>query len=199
MSKVLSAALIGLLSITTLSFNAGAETITALKAAELACHRLDRLVLQKKIDKTYVSKFQKLTVLPLKDDPSGAAFSAIAYQNAPIVAGSLPFSVTIQLDASGMVLKYAINPEGVEGVDINWTGKDPVSLTEAGLHYIFDNQNTAIELKPFVTHFQSLILEQKTVNGNTTAELKLSNDLDNSKLILTLDLNGKILNKEVVP
>jgi hypothetical protein len=176
-----------------------AQSITALKAAELSCHRVERLVLQKKIDKTYLSKFQKLTVIPLHDDPNGGAFAVTAYQMAPVVEGANPFSVTILLDSSGMVLKYAVNEGGTAGADINWSGKDPISLTEAGLHYVLDNQKTSEDLKPFAANFESLVLEQKSVNGNITGELKMSNTLNSSKLILTLDPNGKLINKEVVP
>lgn len=200
MLKFLNVALVGLLSITALNINAiAAEPINAIKAAELACHRIERLVLQKKIDKSYLVKFQKMTVVPVSNDPSGAAYAATAYQNAPTVADGLPLSLTILLDASGMVLKYVINEGGTNGADVAWSEKDPVALTEAGLHYLIDHQNSEEELKLFASNFQSLTIEQVSANGSTVAELKVSNDINSSKLVLTLDLSGKVLNKTVIP
>ena len=200
MLKFWNVALVGLLSITTWNVEGiAAESINAIKAAELACHRIERLVLQKKIDKSYLSKFQKMTVVPVSNDSSGAAFAATAYQTAPTVEGALPLSLTILLDPSGMVLKYTVNEGGTNGADVTWSDKDPVTLTEAGLHYLIDHHNSAEELKLFASNFQSLVLEQVSTNGNTVAELKVSNDINSSKLVLTLDLSGKVLNKSVIP
>lgn len=200
MLKSLNVALVGLLSIASLNITAvAAEPINAIKAAELASHRIERLVLQKKIDKSYLAKFQKMIVAPVSNDPSGAAYSATAYQTAPTVADGLPLSLTILLDASGMVLKYTVNEGGTNGADVNWTEKDPVALTEAALHYLIDHQNSAEELKLFASNFQSLSLEQVSKDGSAVAELKVSNDINSSQLVLTLDLSGKVLNKTVIP
>lgn len=185
---------------TAFSFIAKVEAITPAKAAELACHRLERLALQKKIDKSYLTQFQKMTVESLQNDSSGAAFAVTAYQvSSDLEENIQPLSITILLDAEGVILKYVVNEGGVSGSGVNWPGKNPVVLTESGLHYVIDNQSKLEALKPFVENFQSLALNPKVVNGNTVAELTMSNHLDNTKLVLILDLNGKILNKEVLP
>lgn len=200
MLKLVNGFLVGLLSITTLNFSAqAAEPINAIKAAELASHRIERLVLQKKIDKSYLTKFQKMTVVSAPNAPEGAAYAVTAYQTAPAAADALPLSLTILLDSAGMVLKYAVNEGGVSGVDVVWSEKDPIALTEAALHYMIDHQNEAEELKFFASNFQALALEQVIQNGTTVAQLKVSNAINSSTLVLTLGLSGKILNKTVIP
>lgn len=200
MLKLTNGFLVGLLSVTVLNFGAqAAEPINAIKAAELGSHRIERLVLQKKIDKSYLTKFQKMTVVSVANDPTGAAYAVTAYQTAPATTEAQPLSLTILLDPAGMVLKYAINEGGINGIDVVWSDKDPVALTEAALHYIIDHQNEAEELKLFASNFQSLALDQVLQDGNTVAQLKVSNTINSSTLVLTLGLNGKILNKTVIP
>lgn len=180
------------------AFQSNAEVISAVKAAELACHRVDRLVVLKKIDKSYLSKFQKLVLTELPaNSASGGKFSVTTYQTAP-TSGSA-HSLTVVLDETGKVLSHQLNEGGAVGPDVAWTGKDPVSLAEAGLHFVLDEQLRNEQLRPFAGDFQSLILSQKSINGSTVAEMVMKSYTTTAKLVLIMDLNGKLLNKQVIP
>jgi hypothetical protein len=185
-------------SLTLMAHDARAEVITAIKAAELACHRIDRLVVLKKIDKNYLSKFQKLELVELPaNDASGGKFAATSFQTAPHHGAAL--SISILLDQNGKVLKHQVNEAGNAGPDVAWSGKDPVSLAEAGLHHVLDEHLKNDQLRPFAVDFHSLTLTQKSLNGKVGAELRITARTTTAKLILNLDLNGKLLSKEVIP
>jgi len=197
MNKVLLSMTV--LATAILGSHAGAAAINSVKAAELACHRIDRLAMLNKIDGTYVSKFQKMSLVVLPaNDPSGAAFAVTAYQNAPSTTTASPLSVTLYFDSTGKALKHQVNAGGETGVDIHWSGKDPVSLTEEGLHYVIDAGETNEEIKPFANDFQALIIEQKLINGVAHGVLTIANKVNSSKLVITVDLNGKIISKDIV-
>lgn len=175
-----------------------AETISRLKAAELACHRVDRLVVLKKVDKAYISKFQKLELVELaSNDPSGGKFAVSVYQTAP-AAGTAP-SLTMLINDAGKVLPELKIENGATGPDIVWPAKDPVSLVEAGLHHVLDEQATNVQLRPFTSDFQSLVLTQKGSGNSTVAEILIKSSTTTAKLVLTVDLNGKFINKQVIP
>lgn len=196
MKKAMSFCLVLLTALITIKANA--ETLTPLKAAELACHRLDRLVVLKKVEKTYVSKFQKLSLelLP-SNDPSGAQFQVTTSQTTP--AQGSPLSLTLFIDQTGKVLKHQVNEGGNAGPNVEWTGKDPVSLVEAGLHFVLDGHHSNHQLHPFAENFSYLTIDQKTSASSTVAELVLNSNTTTARLVLTLDLNGKLLKSEVVP
>lgn len=180
------------------SNRASAEAISAVKAAELACHRLDRLVVLKKIDKTFASQFHRLELSELAaNDPSGAKYEVTAFQTAPH-HGS-PMSVIISIDASGKVIKHQLGADGNPGQPVVWTGKDPVSLVESGLHYVLDEYPNKSQLRPFAIDFQSLTLNQTSTANGSVAEIAMKAKSTTAKLILTLDPNGKLLNSQVIP
>lgn len=187
-----------ILAIATFSLNVMAEDIPPVKAAELACHRVDRLVVLKKIDKSYLSKFQTLQLVELpSNDPSGGKYQVTANQTAPHHGN--PLSVSVLIDPTGKVLKHQVYETGSLGPEIAWPGKDPISLAEAGLHYVLDEHLKNEQLRPFAMDFQSLVLLQKPYGSGKLAEMTLFSSTTTAKLILKLDLNGKLLQKEVVP
>ncbi|MEY4615674.1 MAG: hypothetical protein RJB66_634 [Pseudomonadota bacterium] len=181
-----------------LTVQAKAEGISSLKAAEVACHRIERLVVLKKIDKGFVSKFQKMDLeLLTAGDPTGAKFAVTSFQNAP--ADGSPLSVTLFVEGSGKVLNYLVNQGGTAGPNVEWTGKDPVSLVESAMHFVLDEHESNHQLHPFAMDFESLTIEKKTQGGKALAELLMRAKTTTNKLVLTLDLNGKILKNEIVP
>ncbi len=183
----------------TLSLNqAFGQVLLPLKAAELACHRIDRLVVQNKIDKNFLNKFEKMDFIKLAaNDPSGARYLVVASQTLP--QEGTPLSVSIYLDVSGKVLNYNVNSGGVAGPDVQWTGKDPITLTEVSLHHLLDEYESNSALRPFAENFQTLTIAQKEINGKIVAVVTLTSITTTNKLNILLDLNGAYLSEEVVP
>ena len=187
-----------MMTLITTASSSFAATISRAKAAELACHRLERLVILKKVDKSFIQKFHELELVELNEkDSGGAKFAVTASQVSPH-HGS-PMSVAIFLDTTGKVLKHQVGEGGQPGSETSWSGKDPLSLVEVGLHYIIDENTKNEQLRPFANDFQSLKIQQSTTNSGPVAIIKMSSSTTTAKLILTLDPNGKLLKKEVVP
>ncbi len=173
------------------------EEITTIKAAELACHRVDRLVVLKKIDADFISKFEKLELVEVTPDSTGVRFEVTVYQSHPL--NGSPNSLSIWLDGSGKVLKHTVNAGGFSNPEFEWPEKDPVTLAETGLHYVLDEHLENQQLRPFALDFMSLSLTQKKTSQNTLAEMTIKSRTTSSKLILVMDLNGKLIKKSIVP
>ncbi len=184
--------------LTLVSLNSNAEAVSAIKAAELACHRIDRLVVLKKIDKSFLSKFQKIDLIELTvGNTTEGKFEITTYQTAPTVGE--PLSLSIVIDENGKVLKHQINDGGTAGPQYAWTGKDPVTLVETGLHYIIEEQTNNVQLRPFAIDFKSILLTQKKLYEILVAEIIVESNSSTAKLVLTIDLSGKLLSQQVIP
>ncbi len=131
-----------------------AEEISNVKAAELALHRIERLVILRKIDESYQSKFKGLTLTLLEqtnpaEDPR---FEVIAEQY-PAADGTKN-KLELLLDNNGKALRHAVIAGGAAEGAPTWPDKDPVTLAENALHYVIENtpaqpQIPAGELLPF--------------------------------------------------
>lgn len=171
------------------------QSLTPLKIAELASHRIERLVLLKKIDANFENQFQQMYVDVLNDSAE-ANYKITIYQNAPEM-GVAPLSIDLFADVSGKIVKYLVNEGGAPGPIVNWTGKGPVTLVENALHYVLDESSSDATLRPYDMDFSSLAIHQKLINGETVAEVTLHSKSVAEVLVLTLNLNGKIKGKEI--
>lgn len=175
----------------------GQQEFHPLKIAELGCHRVDKLVIQNKIDKAYLNKFEKMEIKTIENDPNGANYLVIASQTAPTSGNAL--SLSLFYDAKGKILSHSVNSEGVAGPEVQWPKKDPITLTEISLHHILDEYGSNELLRPFVEEFRSLTIIQKEVDGNIVASITLTTLSSTAKLVMNLSLDGKMINQEILP
>jgi hypothetical protein len=166
---------------------AQAQAISPAKAAELTLHRIERLVLLKKIDSSFQTKFQALSVLAVADSPAGVdavAFTTLSTQ-APSADGQ-GSSLSLTLSAAGKPLDFTVTDHGVPVSPPVWADKDAVSLTEEGMHYLIDHVAVQPELKPYFDGFIDLVLSQ-TSAGAAQVEIRSSLVVPTLRLLIASD------------
>lgn len=166
------------LSLLILAFNFGApqakaQDITLAKVAELACHRVERLVTLKKIDESFLYNFQGLEVTPLQPkQPTDPAYKALV-NLLPGADGSVS-RLEIMMDIKGKALGHTVQEAQSAQNPPSWPDKDPVTITENALHYVLEGWQTDAKVKPFFTGFSSLILTQaKSRQGELLAKAEI--------------------------
>lgn len=184
------------LTLTSLTGFAHADgKISLAKAAELAAHRIDRLVALNKIDSGFLKKLDQVEVTTVENaDP--VAYRAIVSQTSP--ATGAPLQVEILSDHDGKPLSFKLLPGGTAGVDPQWADKDAGSLVENGMHYVLEN-STAPMVAPYFNGFTSLCLTKGSLAGQPVAALIVKSSAQAQKLNVYLKLDGTFISAEVVP
>lgn len=137
---------------------ANAETLAIAKAAELACHRIERLVTLNKIDATFLSNFYSIQIVALPaGSPTDPAFKATGF----LVPGpdNQGTKIDIMMDSKGKALAHTV-VAGSLGQAPAWPVKDPVTLAENALHYVLDNGPSNADVAPFYADLQDVSLLQ---------------------------------------
>lgn len=171
-----------------------AETLTTTKIAELAAHRLDRLITQGRIDSSFGTKLEKIEVSVSPSTP--VQFRAEISQTQP--TEGLPLRLEMLFDASGKVLSYNLLPGGTSGADLKWTQADAITLMEESLHTIMDHNHDA-NILPFSSALNSVSLSRSQYEGQEVALLTMLSLQTSSKLLVYLKLDGGFINAVVVP
>lgn len=189
--------LVTTLSVGMLAGTAQAAKLSLAKAAELGVHRVERLVTLKKIDETFLHKFQSAEIVSLTQNaPTDPAFKVTAAQ-VPGPDGTQSV-VEIFLDEKGKALSNTVKMGTEATTAPRWPEKDPVTLTENALHVVLDGINDP-KLKPYYTGFKSLVLTQdRDATGLTIARFRLqSKDVDKVLEIL-LKTDGTVISQQIV-
>lgn len=138
--------------------------VSAAKAAELACHRIERLVVLGRIDEHYLSHFSGMAMVqteaPNPTDPKFRTTSAVE----PGSDGTIS-SIEILLDSKGRPLNSNLIPGTFPTTPTLWPDRDPVTLAEDGLHFVLENYATIPAVNVYYVAFQSLSI----VPGQNTA------------------------------
>ena len=175
---------------------AQAASISLAKAAELGVHRVERLVTLKKIDASFVDKFQSIEIEALSaPKPTDPAFK--------VTAGQVPGPdgkqnrVEMLLDGAGKALSHTVK-EGTEATAApRWPEKDAVTLTEAAMHVVLEGKNDA-KLKPYFDGFQSLELTQdRDSTGQTIARAKMKAKGVAKVLEVILKTDGTVISSQI--
>lgn len=188
MNKTLTMALVGL---AFPIFSAGAaDKVSPAKAAELTCHRVERLVTLKKIPEEFLTHVSSVEIQPLPGTkPLEPAFRSLT----SLVPGSdgRARQLELFLDSAGKALDYRLvdGPAPVRAPV--WPDKDPVTLTENALHYVLDNITRLPELKPFHEAFVSIRLEPaQDASGQPVARAELRSRAVPGVLEVILRMDG---------
>ena len=163
--------------------------VEAAKAAELALHRVGKLVDLKKIDSSFVSQFHAVQVVSLPmGDASGAAYKVIVYQ-AP--NGNQHANVEILLDIAGKALSHKVVGTPSAG-GTQWPGQDPLTIGENAFHWVLDNSKTA-SVEPFFKGLTEMNLT--AVNGEAVSTFKSAQT--SQILVIHLTLDGAVTSAEI--
>lgn len=173
------------------------DGIFSAKAAELSCHRIDRLVTLGKIDEEFLTKLERVEVTtPDAGAPAGAVFMTIASQTSP--GSGDPFQLKLYQDGQGKTLKHEVLAGGAAGSDPQWPDKDPVSLSENALHYVLENGEINADIEPFLKAFTNLTLTKETQNGAPVAQGIITSSATAKKLKILLDMAGEFISSEII-
>jgi len=184
------------------SVAASAQThLSNLEAAELAIHRVGKLVQIKKIDADFETKLKGLSVVNLKPEKeTDPYFKSTAFQY-PAEDKTVK-AVNIWQDHMGKATKY----EKVEGGDATgypeWPKADPLTFFENGMHYVEVNAEKMEELMPYKMGLRTISLEPgKDADNKDVAIIRIAvdkeKDKDDLQLLITLDLEGKAVSHKI--
>ena len=164
------------------------------KVTELSAHRIDRLVALSKIDRTFLTRLEKIEVKAVS--LGAVAFKAVVSQTQPAQGQAL--QVELSFDQDGKALAYQVVAGGVAGDDPQWPDKDAGSLTENALHYVLDNA-TDPKVKKFFDGMTMFTLIKGDLSGQVVARGQMQSSLTTEKLNVYLKLDGTFISAEIVP
>ncbi len=139
---------------------------SAAKAAELALHRMGRLVTLEEIDKSFIKDFRALQVEVLeKKEPSDPRFYILLEQYAAEDGTKNELELWFNPDAPDrrkQWTKFNVKAGGPAKGAPTWPveEKDAATLTESASHYILDNWETKEELKLYNEKLVGLTLSK---------------------------------------
>ncbi len=177
---------------------AWAEAVTISKAAELACHRIERLVTLKKIDESYLTNFGTMAVTAQKQNqPTDPAFKVMVslYPGADSKSAQLE----ILMDNQGKTLSFNV-VQGPASINApKWQDKDAVTLVENSLHYVLEGwQILNPAVKPFYTDLKSLRLSQVTdASGQLVSKVEFLSNSVATTLEVYLKMDGNFISAQI--
>ncbi len=185
--KLLSKIILGIFCLNQVAF---AEAISLAKAAELACHRIERLVTLKKIEENFLNRFYSLEAQALpQEEASDPAFKILVAQFPGLEGNSNKIELLMDLNGKTLSHKVIPGPQS-EGFPI-WPDKDPVTLSENSLHYVLEGWVTNPALIPFFKGLKSLRLTQvKDSQGKILARSEMHSSEMNEVLEVFVGTDG---------
>jgi len=173
--------------------SANAEQVSLAKAAELGCHRIERLVTLKRIDAAFLEKFYGLKIEKL--DSAEAAFRFTGFQ--ALAADGSSRRVEILMDANGKASAHQVT-DAAEGNSPAWPQTDPVTLMEYALHYVLENGATKPEVAPFFNNLiEGTLTQLQAANGQTVAQATFKTSESEKVLFVIQGLDGTFISAEV--
>ncbi|MBF0297851.1 MAG: hypothetical protein HQK51_03980 [Oligoflexia bacterium] len=168
-----------------------ANPISPAKGAELALHRLERLVYLQQIDKDFQSSFKSLTVELLGQRNPGEAYYKITLNQYPASDGSIR-KLIILLDEKGKSLSHKVegNLNGINAP--SWPGRHPITLSEHALHFILEESMSGnTKISPYNEGLQRLEILPFTAGDNSLkAAIKVKSKLAHQFLEVILNQNA---------
>lgn len=177
------------LSLTALQSANAMGAVTSGKAAELACHRLEKLVSLGKAEEAFITKFSSLQISKLPaSKPADPAFKVTISQHSGADGNSKQIDIMLDVNGKGIAQTVKAGPEASNAPV--WNDKDALTLVEYALHYISDSDEE--ELKPFLTGLTSLKIVQVKNDSGTSARVVM-NSKDTTKILeVNLNENGSV-------
>jgi hypothetical protein len=151
LTSTLSAALILVLVLVLAPQAWAVPDATAARAAELVCHRIERLAnpgSRQKIHESYIVQFQSIAVERLQANAPTDPSYRVSARQVPVDAAKTS-SVDFLLDIKGNILDFRADFNGAAASAPVWPGSDPITLTEKALHYVMDNSTAKPALAPY--------------------------------------------------
>lgn len=191
-SAVISVVISSVLLACSISFAHGGGAVTSAKIAELAAHRIDRLVALNKVDASFMKNTAKIEVADVENQ-APVTYKAVISQTQP--AQGRPLQVEMTFDKDGKPLAFQIVAGGTAGPDNAWPGVDSVALIENSLHYLFDNA-TDPKVAPFLDDLGTAELSKGNLAGQAVAVAHLVTMDGSKKMNVFLKLDGTFISAQ---
>jgi hypothetical protein len=131
------------------------DEITHAYAAELSLHRIERLVILRRLDASFQKNFARMIVdARTPQAPTDPAFYIRAHQS-PGLDGTTR-NVDLAFDQTGRALTHAVNSGAEPASPPAWPLKDPVTISENVLHWLEEEGQAVAELKPYLDRMTEL-------------------------------------------
>ncbi len=170
------------------AFSAEDPRITTGKIAELAVHRIDRLVTLKKIDPQFLNRLETIDVTKPQGTPE--AYRAVVSQTTP--ASGAPLQLTLTFDANGKFISFTPVEGGTAGADPAWSPKDPATLMENAMHFVLEN-TAKQEIEPYFLSMTRATLGKTIYREESVAVVKFSTSAQAQTLNVYLKMDGKFI------
>lgn len=176
---------------------AHAQAIPHATVAELALHRVEKLVTLNKIAPEYQTNFKQINIEVLNPaKPTDPVYKTTILQN----PGSDKMSdmVIIMQDSTGKAVSNKAMVHTNSPKLIVWPQKDPVTLAELALHYLEDDYTSNDNSKElFVENISELVITQETDSaGKMIAILTMKNSFNAGILTFKYTADGKFISSE---
>ena len=180
------------------SASAFADPVTLAKAAELALHRVERLVILKKIEDSFQSKPKTLKVVAIAHQtPDDPAYKASILE-LPGADGTQK-SVDIIMNEAGKAISFVVNAGTESASPPLWANIDATTLCENSLHYVLDNESTKAELVPYYVGLSQLSIAPGTnAAGAAVAVIEMVISQTAPILRIRMNLDGTLDSSEIV-
>ncbi len=179
---------------------AQAAPISQAKAAELSLHRVEKLVILKKIEAGFQDQIEGLTVEAIAHTaPDQPSYRTVAAQW-PASDGSQK-KVEIILAEDGKPISFTVLPGGGDPANApTWSGQDPTTLSENSLHYVLENAANDVKVAVFFQGLTRFSTSQgKAADGSTVAVVDMEASNSTNKLRVQVTLDGTFSSAEFIP
>lgn len=198
MKKLFSFILASSLSLSAFAHEGHEALQTNAKIAEIAAHRIGRLVDTRKIEESYVKNIGSIEVtnLPHSSKPTDPAFNVLVAQ--PSNDEGKSKEVVMSFDSAGkFISNKVLSTQGSRTV--SWPALDPLELIELSLHYVTEATNTTVDFTPFNKNMKKLTIKQKVAqDGSVQAVIVLSANIIAKQLEITMSAGGDILGYAII-
>ncbi len=163
------------------------------RAAELGLHRIERIVSLRRADPVFLAGLTQLKLTRLvRTKETDPLFRVIGQVAAPVSGPAA--EVEILLDGEGKTLQSFVTEGGFTPPANPLPGTDPVTLTEAALHYVLDKAETREELEPFEAGLSQLMISSSPQG----VEVVVSTPVGTKVLKIRVNLAGAVESAEVI-
>ena len=194
--RMLFTSLLSVSSIVLSGFAAQAK-IPSANAAELTCHRIERLVILKKIDAAFLNGLKSISVEVLPPAaPGQPAFKTTSLQEAD--AGKQASSLVVTLDENGKPVGQPIVAAGIASAKPTvWPGVDPVTILENSLHWVEQNAAKA-DVAKFSSGLKSMSIEPGTMGAKSVGKVEILSTDTTQTMNIYMGVDGSFISYEVV-
>jgi hypothetical protein len=168
------------------------------KAAELNCHRIEKLVILKKIHEHFLSGFSTISLTTLQAPNPGDPKFKITSGIEPGPDGTVD-KLEVTLDSIGKPLSFSVVAGTPAALPTQWPDKDPVTLTENSLHFVLENYEKIPAIASYYTSLQQLkIYKGKNTAGEDVAVVDIEVAATDPILRIRVKFNGDFESWELI-